>query len=183
MKQKISNASFRFYKWPTKAKRGSKKLIHSIISPFACHSSFQYMSTPLLRPSDVLRSLLQMLLVPSQIPFAISQLPEVLSANGPLFPLEWGVWSAWKVMPCLSPMTLCPCFWEKQSGCGKFVLQSSLWDQVEPSLFLNPHPWLSSSPGLSSFSLPSRFPPIKYSYKSPISGADFREWDQNYSFN
>lgn len=64
----------------------------------------------------------------------------------------------------------------------QFVLQGSLWDQVETSLFQNPHLGLSSSPGLS-FLIPYRFLPIKYLHNSSISGSDFTEWDYNYSFN
>lgn len=116
---KIGNAYFRFYKWPTKAKRGSKKLIHNIISPFACHSSFRYISVSLLRPPDVLCSLSQMLSVPSQIPLPS---PSCWRCWPPmaLLPLGWGyelwittTWGAWKVMPRLPPVTLVPLFWGK----------------------------------------------------------------------
>lgn len=76
-----------------------------------------------------------------------------------------------------------PCFWAKPSigdaVCTSKFSVGSGWDFTFPE----PTSWTVFFPWAVLFLTPYRFPPIKYSHKSPISGSDFREWDQSYSFN
>lgn len=82
---KINNY-FRFYKWPTKAKRDNKKSILNIISPSVAIQIFSRSLHPYLCLPDVLHSLSQVLLVTlsesfHQAHILISQLLEMLAAD------------------------------------------------------------------------------------------------------
>lgn len=97
---------------------------------------------------------------------------------------EWttSTWGTKEVMLPLHPNTPEPLLWGK-TLCGAICTSELTVGSGLVYTFLEPTSHISSSPGLSFFSLTYWFLPIRYLHKIPFSDFDSTKGDKGYSFN